>query len=105
MRLAMRPLTEEWRKLGHDLGFGVGVSLGYATLGMVGFEGRYDYTANGSAVNLAARLCDEARDGQILISGRAYASLDGTIEAEAARIVGAQGVSSADRGAQCRDLG
>ena len=83
MRLAMRPLTEEWRKLGHDLGFGVGVSLGYATLGMVGFEGRYDYTANGSAVNLAARLCDEARDGQILISGRAYATLDGAIEAEA----------------------
>ena len=82
MRLAMRPLTEEWRKLGHDLGFGVGVSLGYATLGMVGFEGRYDYTANGSAVNLAARLCDEARDGQILISGRAYASLDGAIEVE-----------------------
>ena len=82
MRRAMRPLTEEWRKLGHDLGFGVGVSLGYATLGMVGFEGRYDYTANGSAVNLAARLCDEARDGQILISGRAYATLDGTIEVE-----------------------
>lgn len=82
MRLAMRPLTEEWRKLGHDLGFGVGVSLGYATLGMVGFEGRYDYTANGSAVNLAARLCDEARDGQILISGRAYATLDGAIEVE-----------------------
>ena len=82
MRLAMRPLTEEWRKLGHDLGFGVGVSLGYATLGMVGFEGRYDYTANGSAVNLAARLCDEARDGQILISGRAYAILDGAIEVE-----------------------
>ena len=82
MRLAMRPLTEEWRKLGHDLGFGVGVSLGYATLGMVSFEGRYDYTANGSAVNLAARLCDEARDGQILISGRAYATLDGAIEVE-----------------------
>jgi class 3 adenylate cyclase len=83
MRLAMHPLTEEWRKLGHDLGFGVGVSLGYATLGMVGFEGRYDYTANGSAVNLAARLCDEARDGQILISGRAHATLDGAIEVEA----------------------
>ena len=53
MRENMRELAADWRKLGHQLGFGVGVSLGYATLGMVGFEGRFDYTANGSAVNLA----------------------------------------------------
>ena len=82
MRERVRGLAAEWRKLGHELGFGVGVSFGYATLGMVGFEGRFDYTANGSAVNLAARLCDEAEDGQILLSERAYAALDGRVEAE-----------------------
>ena len=84
MRENMRELAADWRKLGHQLGFGVGVSLGYATLGMVGFEGRFDYTANGTAVNLAARLCDEAEDDQILLSERAYTALDDRIEAELA---------------------
>jgi len=84
MRGQMRELAAGWHKLGHELGFGVGVSFGYATLGMVGFEGRFDYTANGNVVNLAARLCDEAEDGQILLSERAYAALDGLVEAEPA---------------------
>jgi class 3 adenylate cyclase len=79
MRAAMDTLTADWRKLGHRLGFGVGVSLGYATVGVVGFEGRYDYTANGSAVNLAARLADEAQDGQILLSSRANTAVEGAI--------------------------
>lgn len=82
MRDAMRIRAEEWRKLGHDLGFGVGISLGYATLGLVGFEGRYDYCANGSVVNLAARLSDEAADGQILISQRAYNAVSEQVEIE-----------------------
>ncbi|MDH3452826.1 MAG: adenylate/guanylate cyclase domain-containing protein [Gammaproteobacteria bacterium] len=64
----------------HRLGFGVGISLGYATVGMVGFEGRYDYTANGSTVNLAARLCDEAGDGEILLSTRAYTAIEHRID-------------------------
>jgi class 3 adenylate cyclase len=79
MRERMTVLASQWRKLGHRLGFGVGVSLGYATVGVVGFEGRYDYTANGSAVNLAARLADEAADGQILISERAHSAITDTV--------------------------
>jgi class 3 adenylate cyclase len=58
------------------LGFGVGVSLGYATVGMVGFEGRLDYTASGTAINLASRLCDEAEDGEILLSPRAAIAVE-----------------------------
>ena len=80
MHERMHELGAGWRKLGHKLGFGVGISLGYATVGMVGFEGRYDYTANGSVVNLAARLCDEAGDGEILLSTRAHAALEERIE-------------------------
>jgi class 3 adenylate cyclase len=82
MRERMAELGGQWRKLGHRLGFGVGVSLGYATVGIVGFEGRYDYTANGSAVNLAARLADEAEDGQILVSQRAHTAIEGAVSAE-----------------------
>jgi class 3 adenylate cyclase len=84
MRARMGELGAGWRKLGHRLGFGVGISLGYATVGMVGFEGRYDYTANGSVVNLAARLCDEAGDGEILLSNRACAALEDRVEVGAA---------------------
>jgi class 3 adenylate cyclase len=80
MRARMDELGAEWRKLGHRLGFGVGISLGYATVGMVGFEGRYDYTANGSVVNLAARLCDEAGEGEILLSTRAYAAVEDRVQ-------------------------
>jgi class 3 adenylate cyclase len=82
MREHMATLCTEWRKLGHRLGFGVGISLGYATVGMVGSEGRYDYTASGTSVNLAARLCDHAADGEILLSPRAFAALENRIEAQ-----------------------
>ena len=82
MRDRMRGLGDEWRKLGHELGFGVAVTLGYATMGMVGFEGRYDYTANGTSVNLAARLSDEAADGQILVSARVNTAVGERLEAE-----------------------
>ncbi|MEM7430059.1 MAG: GAF domain-containing protein, partial [Pseudomonadota bacterium] len=82
MRDRMAELGSQWRKLGHRLGFGVGISLGYATVGMVGSEGRYEYTANGTAVNLAARLCDRAADGEILLSPRAYTAVEELVEAE-----------------------
>ncbi len=82
MRERMQDLTTEWKNLGHELGFGVGMSVGYATLGLVGFEGRFDYCANGSVVNLAARLSDEALDGQILISQRACNEVVDHIEAK-----------------------
>ena len=68
MRGRMADLVGGWRRRGHDLGFGVGIARGYATLGTIGFEGRYDYGAIGTAVNLASRLCDEAQPGQILVS-------------------------------------
>ncbi|MHA6262216.1 adenylate/guanylate cyclase domain-containing protein [Arenibacterium sp. CAU 1754] len=72
----MAELCAGWKRVGHRLGFGVGVSLGYATVGMVGFEGRFDYTASGTAINLAARLCDEAEDGEILLSPRASIAVE-----------------------------
>jgi adenylate cyclase len=79
MALAMRgriaDLSESWRGRGHDLDFGVGIAQGHATLGRIGFEGRFDYTAIGSVTNLAARLCAEAARRQILISQRVYAAI------------------------------
>ena len=82
MREGMIGLTETWRKQGHNLDFGFGITLGYATLGEVGFEGRSDYGAIGTVVNLASRLCDEANGGQILISQPVYTSVEDAIEAE-----------------------
>lgn len=76
MRDRMAELGNQWKRLGFRLGFGVGVSLGYATVGMVGFEGRFDYTASGTAINLGARLCDEAEDGEILLSPRAAVAVE-----------------------------
>jgi class 3 adenylate cyclase len=76
MQERMADLARGWRRMGHKLGFGVGISLGYATVGMVGSEGRYDYTASGTAVNLAARLCDHAADGEILLSPRACLAVE-----------------------------
>ena len=80
MALAMQarfaPLSERWRKLGHDLKLGIGIARGYATLGALGYEGRFDYTAIGGVVNVAARLCGEAAGGEILVDRRARAGLD-----------------------------
>ena len=70
MRTAIGSLTEKWRRLGHELGFGVGIAHGFATLGTIGFEGRFDYASIGTVSNVASRLCDEAKPGQILISPR-----------------------------------
>jgi GAF domain-containing protein len=70
MRAALGGLIEKWRDLGHDLGFGIGIAHGFATLGTIGFEGRRDYAAIGTVSNVASRLCDEAKPGQILISPR-----------------------------------
>lgn len=79
MRAAFDRLGAEWKKKGYRLGFGVGIASGYATLGVVGYEGRYDYTANGNAVNLAARLCDQAADGEILVSHHAFIDIEGQV--------------------------
>ena len=70
MRTRVRDLAEGWARRGHDLGFSVGIAQGYATLGRVGFEGRFDYAAIGSVTNLASRLCDHAAPWQILAAQR-----------------------------------
>jgi class 3 adenylate cyclase len=77
MRKGVIDLAAKWRKQGHELGFGVGIAQGYATLGRIGFEGRFDYAAIGTVVNLAARLCDEAGDGQILVDRKVQAAIEG----------------------------
>ncbi len=82
MRQEMDVLTELWGKRGYELAFGVGIAQGYATLGMIGFEGRVDYGAIGPATNLASRLCDEAQAGQILINQRVHATVANLVEAE-----------------------
>jgi class 3 adenylate cyclase len=76
MRAGVSALLTGWRKQGHELGFGVGIAHGYATLGRIGFEGRFDYAAIGSVVNLAARLCAEAKHDQILVDKKVRVSLD-----------------------------
>jgi adenylate cyclase len=82
MRQEMHKLIDVWRRRAYELNFGVGIAQGYATLGMIGFEGRVDYAAVGPATNLASRLCDAAQPGQILISPRVYAEVEALIEAE-----------------------
>jgi adenylate cyclase len=81
MREAMSALTAAWHKRGHELDFSIGVALGYATIGRIGFEGRYDYGAVGSVLNLASRLCDAAEPGQIVIGARALSEVEDIVEA------------------------
>jgi class 3 adenylate cyclase len=82
MRAAIGALIEKWRKLGHDIGFGIGIAHGFATLGTIGFEGRFDYAAIGTVSNVASRLCDEAKPGQILISPRVLMAVENDITVE-----------------------
>jgi class 3 adenylate cyclase len=83
MRVAIGALTEKWRQLGHEIGFGIGIAHGYATLGTIGFEGRFDYAAIGTVSNVASRLCDEAKPGQILISPRVLIAVKEAVTVEA----------------------
>ena len=82
MRECVAELIGKWRKQGFELDLGVGIAQGYATIGAIGFEGRLDYGAIGTVTNLAARLCGEARPGQILVARRVLAQLEGLVEAE-----------------------
>jgi len=86
MALAMRQRMDEviagWRRRGYNLGFGVGITFGYVTLGQIGFEGRFDYGAIGTATNLASRLCAEAHAGQILITQRVCTAIENLAEVE-----------------------
>jgi adenylate cyclase len=84
MRERVKELTVKWRKLGYELDFGVGIAQGYATIGAIGFEGRWDYGAIGTVTNLASRLCGEAKPGEILVSQRLLGGVDELVEAEPA---------------------
>jgi class 3 adenylate cyclase len=84
MRAAIGALIEKWKRLGHDLGFGMGIAHGYATLGTIGFEGRFDYAAIGTVSNVASRLCDEAKPGQILVSPRVVLAVENAVTVEPA---------------------
>ena len=97
MALAMRDrvgtLTDGWSRLGHDLGFGVVIAQGFATLGRIGYEGRYDYAAIGSVTNLAARLCGEAHPGQILVAQRVFHAVENHTVGESVGVLDLRGFS------------
>ncbi len=76
MRAAVAELAQSWRRRGYQIGFGIGIAQGFATLGRIGFEGRFDYSAIGTVTNLAARLCAEAKDGEILLSARVATAIE-----------------------------
>jgi DNA-binding response OmpR family regulator len=82
MRERAAGLTARWTRQGYELALGIGIAQGYATIGAIGFEGRWDYGAIGTVTNLACRLCGEARPGQILVSRRVLAAVDGLVDAE-----------------------
>ena len=85
LREALGALTATWSRLGHEIGFGtfgIGIAHGFATLGTIGFEGRFDYAAIGTVSNVASRLCDEAKPGQILISSRVLMKVENAVKVE-----------------------
>ena len=76
MRGEILRASKKWQATGHELGFGIGIASGHATLGCIGFEGRFQYSATGTVANLASRLCDQASDGQILVDAKVCASVE-----------------------------
>jgi class 3 adenylate cyclase len=97
MAVAMRDRAAElsvgWRRRGYDLDLGIGIANGFATIGAIGFEGRWDYGAIGTVTNLAARLCAEARPGQILISPRVLLDVEGIVEVEELELLTVKGLA------------
>ena len=82
MRERFEPLSADWRRHGHDLGIGIGIARGYATIGAIGFERRFDYAAIGNVTNLAARLCADAKPGQILVCRRVLSAVESAVDVE-----------------------
>ncbi|MDQ4036077.1 MAG: GAF domain-containing protein [Chloroflexota bacterium] len=93
MRERFATLAEHWRRLGYELGLGIGIAVGYATLGRIGFEGRYDYGAVGNVVILASRLSEAAAAGQILVSQRLFAAVEDQFQAEEVDALALKGFS------------
>lgn len=87
-------LRKRWQRLGQDVGIGVAITSGHATIGLVGNQGNSDYTAIGNCVNLAARLCDQAQEGEVLIDKRAYLDVENVIEAEECETRELKGIGS-----------
>ena len=105
MRDVIGALTEKWRRLGHDIGFGIGIAHGFATLGTIGFEGRFDYAAIGTVSNVASRLCDEAKPGQILISPRVFMAVEDAVTVEPVGEFALKGIRRPSGGLQCARRG
>jgi adenylate cyclase len=97
IRDAVRELAEGWQRKGHDLGLGIGIAQGYATLGRIGFEGRFDYSAIGSVTNLAARLCGDAKAWQVLVTDRVLAATEHVFVSEPVGDVQPKGFSRSVR--------
>ena len=95
MREAVARLQVDWRRRGREIGFGIGIAQGYATLGQIGFAERVHYTAIGTVCNLASRLCDQATDGQILISKRVAGAVEGNVRLEEVGDLALKGLSQA----------
>jgi class 3 adenylate cyclase len=95
MALAIRDsisqMADDWSKRGYELGLGIGIAQGYATIGAIGFEARWDYSAIGTVTNLAARLCGEAAGDQILISQRVYVGVEAFVEVEPQQVLNLKG--------------
>jgi class 3 adenylate cyclase len=91
MQQAFAPLSEAWGRRGFQLGMGIGIARGYATIGAIGFEGRWDYGVIGTVANLASRLCDEARPGQVLVQRKALAHLEEFVDAVAVGAIALKG--------------
>lgn len=104
MREGVSELAAHWRKYGHELGFGLGIAYGYATLGRVGFKGRFDYSAIGTVVNLASRLCSEAKSGEILVDARVQAAVEPLVEIEPAGELSLKGLHRPIRAFNVRRL-
>ena len=84
-------MSGDWSKRGYELSLGIGIAQGYATIGAIGFEARWDYSAIGTVTNLAARLCGEAAGDQILISQRVYVGVEAFVEMEPQQVLNLKG--------------
>jgi class 3 adenylate cyclase len=104
MRTRIRGLAEVWSRQGHDLAMGIGIAQGYATLGKIGFEGRFDYAAIGSVTNLASRLCDVAEPWQILVTERVFSSAGSFVVGEDAGARDLRGFSRSIRAYSVRGV-
>ncbi|HET9764171.1 MAG TPA: adenylate/guanylate cyclase domain-containing protein, partial [Casimicrobiaceae bacterium] len=91
IRDRIREMAADWGKRGYDLDVGIGIAQGYATIGAIGFDERWDYSAIGTVTNLAARLCGEAAGGQILVSQRVYAGVEAFVEVDAEEVLRLKG--------------